>query len=82
MQGERSSFSGLLTHDDETLAHLDFLESRRLILTLFKPPFDSHGAARLRSERQPPWLLRAQWKQMIQSIGESAAQCLDGVVPG
>jgi hypothetical protein len=34
MQGERSSFSGILTNDDDTLAHLDFLLSRRLSLTL------------------------------------------------
>jgi hypothetical protein len=49
---------------------------------LSKPPFDSHGAVRLRSERQPPCFLREEENQRIQRSRESAAECLDGVVPG
>jgi hypothetical protein len=53
-------FQGIFTNDDDILAHLDSLLSHRLSLTLFKPPFGSHGAARPRSEQQPPWFLRAE----------------------
>jgi len=53
-------FKGIFTNNDDTLAHLDSLLSRRLSLTHFKQPFGSHGAARPRSERQPPWFLRAE----------------------
>jgi hypothetical protein len=60
MQSERLPFEGILTNDDHTLAHRDCLLFRRLSLTFFKPPFGSHGADRLRSERQAPWFLRAQ----------------------
>jgi hypothetical protein len=52
-------FQGIFTTDDEILAHLDSLLSRRLSLTFFRQPFGSHGAARPRSERQPPCYLRA-----------------------
>ena len=74
-------FQGIFTNDDNILAHLDSLLSRRLSLTLFTPPFDSHGAARLRSVRQPPWLLRAQENGMIQRSRGSVAGSLDEVVP-
>jgi hypothetical protein len=55
-----SVFQGIFTNDDDILAHLDSLLSRRLSLTHFKLPFGSHGAARPRSEQQPPWFLRAE----------------------
>jgi hypothetical protein len=45
-------------------------------------PFGSHGAAQPRSEQQPPWFLRAQWHEMIQSIRGSAVVSLDVVGPG
>ena len=54
-----SVFQGIFTNDDDILAHLDSLLSRRLSLTLFRQPFGSHGAARLRSEQQPLCFLRA-----------------------
>ena len=54
-----SVFQGIFTTDDEILAHLDSLLSRRLSLTLFRQPFGSHGAARPRSERQAPCYLGA-----------------------
>ncbi len=82
MRDERSSFKGLLTIDDDTVASLRSLLQGQLRWILFKPPFGSHGAARLRSERQPPWFLCAQWQERIRRSGESAAQCLDVAVPG
>jgi hypothetical protein len=59
MPSERSSFEGIWTNDDGTLAQLDPLMHGRLRWILFKPPFGSHGAARPRSEQQPPLLLCA-----------------------
>jgi hypothetical protein len=53
-------FQGIFTNDDDILAHLDSLLSRHLSLILFKQPFGSHGAARPRSEQQPPWFLRVE----------------------
>ena len=53
-------FQGIFGNDDDILAHLDSLLSHRLSLTLFKQPFGSHGAARPRSEQQPPWFLRVE----------------------
>jgi len=82
MQGERSSFSGILTNDDDSLAHLDSLMKGQPSSLLFKQPFDSHSADQLRSEQQPPLFLLAEWNEMIQSIRESAAGSLDAVVPG
>jgi hypothetical protein len=82
MQDERPSFKGMLTIDDTTLAPRGFLMHGRLKWILFKPPFDSHGAAQPRQEHRPPCFLCAEWKPMIQSIRGSAAGCLDGVVPG
>src|SRR5689334_16697142 len=70
MQGEKSPFEGIVTNNDDTLAHLDSLLKGRPSFLLSKPPFDSHGADRLRSVRQPPWFLRAQWHEMLQSIRE------------
>lgn len=53
-------FPGIFTNDVAILAHLDSLLPCRLSLTLFKQPFGSHGAARPRSEQQPPWFLLAE----------------------
>jgi hypothetical protein len=82
MQGERSSFEGIWTDDDDPLERIDSLMKGRPSSLLFKPPFDNHGAARLRSEELPPWLLLAQWHEMIQSIRESAVVSLDAVERG
>jgi hypothetical protein len=82
MQGERSSFQGIWTDDDDPLERIDSLMKGRPSSLLFKPPFDNHGAARLRSEELPPWLLLAQWHEMIQSIRESAGVSLDAVERG
>jgi hypothetical protein len=81
-EGERSFSEGILTNDDDTLAHLKALMRGRCGCLLFKPPFDSHDADRIRSERQPPCFLRMEWNAMTQSIRECAAGCLDGVVSG
>ena len=43
MQGDRSSFEGIWTNDDDTLAHINLLMKGRPRFLLFKPPFDSHG---------------------------------------
>jgi hypothetical protein len=50
MPSERSSFEGIWTNDDDTLAQLDPLMHGRLRWILFTPPFGSHGAVRPRSE--------------------------------
>jgi hypothetical protein len=50
MPSERSSFEGIWTNDDGTLAQLDPLMHGRLRWILFTPPFGSHGAVRPRSE--------------------------------
>ena len=44
MQDERSSFKGLLTIDETTLAPRGFLRHGRLKGILFQPPCASHGA--------------------------------------
>jgi hypothetical protein len=54
----REVFQGIFTNDDDILAHLDALLSRRLSFTLLKQLFGSHGAPR--SEQQPSWFLRAE----------------------
>jgi hypothetical protein len=54
MQGDRSSFEGIWTNDDDTLAHINLLMKGRPRFLLFKPPFDSHGGAHPRSERRSP----------------------------
>jgi hypothetical protein len=82
MQAERSSFEGILTNDDDSLVHLHSLMKGRSRSLLFKPPFDSHGGVHLRSEQQLPWLLRAESNGMTHRRRESAAGCLDAVVPG
>ncbi len=82
MPSKRSSFAGICTNDDDTLAQLDPLMHGRLRWILFKPPFGSHGATRPRSEQQLPWFLLAEWHEMIQRSRGSAAECLDVVVPG
>jgi hypothetical protein len=82
MQDERSPFEGMLTIDETTLAPRGFLMHGRLKGILFKPPFDSHGAAQPRQEQRSPCFLCAEWKPMIQSMRGSAAGSLDGVVPG
>jgi len=51
MQGDRSSFEGIWTNDDDTLAHINLLMKGRPRLLLFQPPFDSHGGAHPRSEQ-------------------------------
>ena len=50
MSSERSSFEGIWTNDDGTLAQLDPLMHGRLRWILFKPPFGRHGGVRPRSE--------------------------------
>jgi len=80
MPSERSSFEGIWTNDDDTLAQLDPLMHGRLRWILFKPPFGSRGAVRPRSEQQPPLLLRAEQNEMIHRSRESAAGCLGEVV--
>jgi hypothetical protein len=82
MQGEKSSFEGIWTHDDDPPAHLDSLRKGQRRCLLVKPPFGSHGAARLKSEQRPLWFLRAQRHEMVQRSRGSAAGCLDAVVPG
>ena len=82
MQDERSSFNGMLTIDDATLAPRGFLMHDRLKWILFKPPFGSHGAIQPRQKQRPPGFLGAEWKPMIQRSRGSAAGSLDGVVPG
>ena len=66
-------FEGILTNDDDPLAHLDSLMQGRPSSLLFTPPFGSHGAARPKSERQPPWFLLAKWHEMIQRSRASAS---------
>jgi hypothetical protein len=82
MPSERSSFEGIWTNDDDTLAQLDPLMHGRLRWILFQLPFGSHGAVRPRSEQQPPLLLRAEQNEMIHRSRVSAAGCLGEVVPG
>src|SRR5207247_11231682 len=79
--GERSSFRGLLTIDDDMHAHLDSLLVGLRRCLRFKPPFGSHGAARPRSEQQPPWFPCAQGIGRIQRSREAAAEYLDVVEP-
>ncbi len=50
LDGERSSFDGFWAYDDDPLGRIDSLMKGRLRSLLFKPPFDTHGADRLRSE--------------------------------
>ncbi len=50
MPSERSSFEGIWTTDNDTLAQLDPLMHGRLRWIRFTPPFGSHGAVRPRSE--------------------------------
>ena len=82
MEGERFSFESILTNADDPLAHLHSLMKGRPRSLLFKQPFDNHGAAQPRSERQPPWFLRAGWNEMIQRSRGSAGGSLEEVVPG
>jgi hypothetical protein len=82
MQDQSSSFKGMLTINDAIVVPLDSLLDDRLRCLLVTPPFDSHGAARPRLERQLPWFLLVQWHDRIQRSRGSAAQCLDGVVHG
>ena len=53
-------FLRILTHDDDCLAPLVSLKRGRRGSLRFKPPADNHGADRLRSVQQPPWLPREQ----------------------
>ena len=47
--GGKVLFSRIWTHDDDGLAPLGSLMQGLLRCLLFKPPFGSHGAVRLRS---------------------------------
>ena len=58
--GKRSSFEGIITNDEDTLAQLASLTKGRSRSLLFKQLFDSHGAAQPRSEQQPLCFLGAE----------------------
>ena len=73
MQGQRPSFNGRLTIDDEIRPLLSSLRHGRRNCLCFKPLFDSHGADQRRWEELSPWFLRAGGKQMIQRPRGSAA---------
>jgi hypothetical protein len=75
-------FQGIFTNYDDIWARLDSVLYVRLSFSLFRKPFDNHGAAQPRSEQQPLWFLRAEKNQMIHRIRESAAGSLDADVPG
>ena len=82
MQGDRSSFEGIWTNDDDTLAHINLLMKGRPRLLLFQPPFDSHGGAHPRSEQRSPCPPHAERASTLHTRRVSAAGCLDAVVLG
>lgn len=82
MQGQRSSFKGLWTIDDDTRALLNSLMHARRRRPRFKPPFDSHGADLLRWDELPPWFRLAMEYERIQRSQGSAAGSLDAAWTG
>ena len=69
MQGEKSSFEGIWTHDDDPPAHLDSLRKGQRRCLLVKPPFGrSHTNC-----QAPLWLTVSTWTSCGQRLAPRRA---------